>query len=313
MSEATTDPSSFPQFGKLPPELRMLVWKHSLPSIEPALYPYITGLWEHRKIDDGDARFNRSDPTANVEMYFRHELLRSGARLEIPAILVNRESHAVARAWLRDPPYRVWRHNDRAPEAACDDPQHWSFQRLFDPASDIIYVAPERWLDFLSEQDSRTLDDDMIDFNPQPFGYNYRTAVDFNVLWNAEEDFSDVVGGYFHDIQNLHVIVRGAPKSVNDALSGRWRLQPAPGGHLYYDIDLERIRFKSDGYLGDTAMFKRLRKILQPLVYQLAPRFECLREWLREKSVGDIRTGDKHSIYDCAKTYVFLPVYAMKR
>ncbi|ETS76609.1 hypothetical protein PFICI_11996 [Pestalotiopsis fici W106-1] len=222
MLKATKAPASFAQFAKFPLELRVLVWKYTLPSIGPAIYPYRTGLWDTRLIDEGDPRF--SVMNHNLEMFYQHEYLHNGAQTEVPTLLVNHESHAVARAWLRDQHYQLFRDGDRAPEAT-GDPKNWTFKRLSDPDLDIIYVAPERFIDFLSEEENRTMDNDLIHINPLPSRCNYRTTFDYRVLMDSEVAFDDLVGGRRHDIESFSVIMQDSPRSVNVASSGWWDLE----------------------------------------------------------------------------------------
>ncbi|KAF2997007.1 hypothetical protein E8E14_003914 [Neopestalotiopsis sp. 37M] len=322
--KVTEKPPSFPQFGKLPPELRMLVWKCSLPSFEPGIYPFRTGLWDTRTIDYTDPRFNRMN--TNVEMYFHHERLRSGTCVKVPTLVVNQESHAVARAWLRDQHPKVFRERDRATET-CDDPKNWTFKRLFDPELDTVYVAPENFIDLLGEEENRTMDDDLIDIDPLPSGWNFRTAFDYNTLMDTEVAFDDLISGFRHDIENIFIIMRNSPGSVDAVSSGWWDLEPAPWTqeYLYYDIDKARIRVKCNFTITKNQkntreeihtrceMIENLRNSLEHLGYTLADRFEHMREWLERRNAGRTRKGGLLSKSGCVKHYVFRPCYGVRR
>ncbi|CAH0027601.1 unnamed protein product [Clonostachys rhizophaga] len=138
MDEPSGCPQAFPLFPRLPLELREQIWSEALPSAdEPALYFYRKWCLSPGPLSNG------AEPESEqTTLHSRHETPRN-IPLNAPALpFVNHEAREIVARWMRD---------HRAINRGCRDGQDQIFVRDFDPALDIVCVAPSKWLEFLTE------------------------------------------------------------------------------------------------------------------------------------------------------------------
>lgn len=141
-------PSTFFSFSKLPPELRNMIWRHTLDRDEGlVLYPYKKGYWCPRLAstpdDDG---FDPIHPEINVVFEFRPDLYR--VRIEVPVAFVNTEARRNAIAWAQEQHPRILTYF----EGYGPNQYEPIFLRAFNSDHDALYVAPGQLGDFIREE-----------------------------------------------------------------------------------------------------------------------------------------------------------------
>ncbi|PWY75640.1 hypothetical protein BO83DRAFT_245144 [Aspergillus eucalypticola CBS 122712] len=147
--ESPTTSATFPKFSLLPPELRLSIWQHSLPTpIHQGLYIYQRGCWKAHSVSKDE-----------FHLSFHLSCLTT-MKVDVPPFLVNHEAHSVAQNWLRQQAGTLLFHWN---------PDGFHFTRPFQPASDALYVPDSRYLEFLSEGPN-------LAFAPEYEGMNYKTS-----------------------------------------------------------------------------------------------------------------------------------------
>ncbi|KAF2148873.1 hypothetical protein K461DRAFT_271468 [Myriangium duriaei CBS 260.36] len=151
-SEMASSSTSFPLFSKLPSELRIQIWRESLPDpVGQCLFKYDAQdshmFWKTRPISqelDGDLYGGHT--AAAVVLEFCHENLRKH-EFELPTAYVNHEARAVTLNWARDHGLSIQPEEEKTVfDLKTMDPY---YIRSFDPESDILYIDCEDWGDFL--------------------------------------------------------------------------------------------------------------------------------------------------------------------
>ncbi|ROV96077.1 hypothetical protein VPNG_09168 [Cytospora leucostoma] len=136
-----TATARFTLFSNLPPELRIQIWQDALPdTIGPGLYRYRPGCWEPRHITESDYNYTPGDDRSNWEINFRYDRLGS-ARFNNALVSVNREARDVALDWAAKRDVEIRQAGD----------SH-VLLRHFDPERDCMYVSPDDWDAFLTEE-----------------------------------------------------------------------------------------------------------------------------------------------------------------
>ena len=158
MASVAIDTSTFHLFTSLAPELRHQIWHAALPDeIGPALYFYKKGSWcpQHPLPSDERSNFENDEPYVDFE--FRHDLL-DAVQVEIPLFFVNREARHIALAWIHKHNIKM-----RAYARECGQLQAPVFVSRFDPIYDTLYIAVDKWDEFLCEPDDRCFQPDMVE------------------------------------------------------------------------------------------------------------------------------------------------------
>ena len=145
--------TTFPQFSRLPAELRNQIWQGALPDrIEPAICFYKKGCWLPREVAPSDEDYN-PDPDGNLYFEFRHDLL-DALQLEIPLYFVNHDARSIALGWICKHNVDIRKFQDTpAPVFTCP----------FKPIRDVLYAAPDTWDDFTREPNDRRFQQDLLD------------------------------------------------------------------------------------------------------------------------------------------------------
>lgn len=148
MAAVATTSSIFALFSSLPLELRDQIWRAALPDeIPPALYFYKKGGW--CPTDENDPENDES----NVNFKYRHDLL-DVVQLEVPLFFVSREARRIALAWVREHGIEIRAREDRrSPVFVCP----------FNPVRDVLYIAVDKWNEFLCEPHDRMCQPDMVE------------------------------------------------------------------------------------------------------------------------------------------------------
>lgn len=154
MAAAATNSSSFPLFSSLPLELRDQIWRDALPDeVGPALYFYRKGCWCPRRLLQSDEEYDPTNQELNLNFEFRHDLL-DVVQFELPLFFVNREARNIALAWVREHGTEI---------RALEGRQSLVFVCPFNPIRDVLYIALDKWDDFLREPDDRCFQPDLLE------------------------------------------------------------------------------------------------------------------------------------------------------
>jgi len=153
MAAAATNSSTFPLFSSLALELRDQIWRDALPDkVGPALYFYRKGCWCPRYLSQSDEEYDPMDHELNLNFEFRHDLL-DVVQFEVPLFFVNREARNIALAWVREHGIEM---------SAREDRQSPVFVCPFNPIRDVLYIALDKWDEFLREPDDRCFQPDIL-------------------------------------------------------------------------------------------------------------------------------------------------------
>ncbi|RAH85424.1 hypothetical protein BO86DRAFT_438927 [Aspergillus japonicus CBS 114.51] len=214
-------PNTFPQFAKLPTELRSMIWEFALPDkpIGPFLYPYKPGYWSPRRLSAIGDRDDYSD--------LAHRLV-DPVQFSMPLLLVNRQARAIAESWMDENSVQIRYYKDtESLVSVC----------AFHPQHDALYVSSENWEPFLSEM--RSLYDK---------GYQLprladillgvqRLAVPLSVLQAHEDTFPYVVN-ICPFIRKIFVVANLRPDLLfaggdDSNLHARWELRKTEVARLW--------------------------------------------------------------------------------
>lgn len=88
----------------------------------------------------------------NLYLEFRHDLLEA-VRFDLPLYFVNREAHSIALAWLREKGNQ---------DIKIRPSENTFFVHPFNPVCDVLYIALDKWEEFLREPDDRRSEPDLI-------------------------------------------------------------------------------------------------------------------------------------------------------
>ncbi|KAI1737890.1 hypothetical protein F4680DRAFT_427348 [Xylaria scruposa] len=145
--------ATFPRFSRLPPESRNTIWHAALPhSMRPGFFPYRAGCWCPRWLLPSEAGYNPVNAENNLKFEFRYSLLNK-ARVHVPMAFANADARGIAIAWA---------HEQSSNVCYSFEEDHRGFFGSFDPALDVVYVAPHQWDHFLSEPLKRQFEPDLV-------------------------------------------------------------------------------------------------------------------------------------------------------
>ncbi|KAJ5502956.1 hypothetical protein N7463_005830 [Penicillium fimorum] len=131
---------TFHPFSRLPPELRIQIWRDALPEIDPpAMSPYQAGCWRPVPVPESEQAqvFHQT----SMEMELHHELL-DPIRVKTPLTPVNHEARGVTIEWALKQGIEVRFHEGR---------QCLIFLRMFDPMRDVIWFGQDSLEAFAKE------------------------------------------------------------------------------------------------------------------------------------------------------------------
>jgi len=166
---ATTAPSTFPQFGNFPWELRNMIWLEAMPSnIDSSfLVAFRPGCWEPRLLQPGEDEYYPNRDDLNRILEFRYHLL-GDLHVRFPLFLVNREANAAATAWatLRNLKIKLQR-SDGSPVVA----------RPFRPDRDALFVSLANIDEYPNESGERLSQPDAEGLSHSIYGYIQKIAI----------------------------------------------------------------------------------------------------------------------------------------
>ena len=264
MAAAATKPSTFPLFTSLPRELRDQIWRDALPDkVGPALSFYRKGCWCPRRLSDSNLGYDPENDENNLNFEFRHDLL-DDIQFEIPLVYVNREARDLAFAWLREHGIQIRPREDR---------QYPVFVRPFDPMRDALYVALNRWDDFLCEPDDRLSQSDLFEQLVDIKSDLTRIAVPAALLRSEVASLPEMFR-YSFNVKVLLVVVDPQPdlqSADNDVkVQHWWDFESIQGGAFFWNDDRDGFDSENSKYIGDEAVYRLIEEASRGLGEGLA-------------------------------------------
>lgn len=254
MAAAATKSSTFSLFSSLAPELRNQIWRDALPDkFGPALYFYRKGCWCPRRLSKSDEGYDPENDQNNLNLEFRHDLLYD-AKLKVPLVFVNREARGIALAWVREQGIEIRPREKR---------QYPVFVRPYDPMRDALYIALDKWDDFLFEPYARQFQPDLFEQLVDIKSYLTRIAVPKALLRSKVATFPGMFQ-YFSHLEVLLIVVDAQPElqsADNDMqVQRRWEFESTQGGAFFWNDDRGGFDFRGSEYIGDEFLYKLIEK-----------------------------------------------------
>ncbi len=254
MAAVATNSSVFSLFSSLCPELRTQIWRDALPEgIGPALYSYKKGCWCPRRLIESDEGYDPNNDELNLNLEFRHDLL-DNVQYDVPLVFVNREACGIALAWVRQQSIEIRPRKDR---------QHPVFVRPFDPTSDVLYVAFDKWDDFLTEQYDRQSEPDLFEKLVNIEANITYIAVPEALLRSETSSLNEMIQ-LFSRIEVLFIIVDAPPDlqcADNDIkVQRRWELESTQGGSFLWNLDGGGFDSGNSEPIGDKTLYRLIEE-----------------------------------------------------
>lgn len=269
---AATYPVTFPHFSSLPPELRNQIWNHALPDKDrPALFPYRRGCWCPAYLSESDERYLANHD--NIDMEFRGELLEP-IPVEVPIYSVNCEARGIALAWAHRQGIRVH---------FCKETRRHVFTRLFDDEQDTLYVAPNKFDDFVCEPWDRA-------FEPDLLGRMITSGPSVRRIAVLESLFQTMILGIdevFHQYGGVQVIFIIVNAHDDMKVQQRWELENTQGKALLCDKKHGRFDWGDGENTCDEAIYRWIEAATKGLGEVLAKNHvgDCLRSFQPVRAV----------------------------
>lgn len=245
-----TNPSTFRLFSSLPQELRNQIWYDALPDkVGSVLHFCRKGCWCPRHLLSTDEGYDAENDENNLNFEFRHDLL-DDVQFDVPLICINREIRQIVLAWIREQGIKIRPHEDR---------QHLYpvFLRPFDPMHDALYVALDKWDDFLREPVDRTFEADLfeklIDLGPDL----QCIAVPEALLRNEEvvATLSEMFQCFFR-LKVLLIVVDPQP----DPQSMWWKFESTQRGAFFWNNNRGGFDFVDNKCPGDDSLYRLIEE-----------------------------------------------------
>ncbi|KAE8453285.1 hypothetical protein EG329_011352 [Mollisiaceae sp. DMI_Dod_QoI] len=249
MTEAAADSRTFPLFSTLAPELRGQIWRDALPGkIGPALYFYKRGCWCPRRLLESDEGYDPENDEHNLNFEFRPDLL-DNVQFDVPLLFVSREARRTALAWVHGQGIEMLPNEGR---------QYPGFVRPFDLMRDTLYIALDKWDDFLCEPNDRLFQPDLLQRNVDIKPNLTRIAVPEALLRIQDAALPEIFWYFFH-LKELFIVVDPQPdleSADNDMkVQRRWEIESTPGGAFFWNDDRGGFDFRDSGYIGDKNLY----------------------------------------------------------
>ncbi len=253
MEAAATNSPTFPLFSSLSPELRNQIWRDALPDkVGPALYFYRKGCWCPRRLSKSDEGYDPENDELNLNFEFRHDLL-DDVQIEVPLVFVNREARGIALAWTHEQGIEI---------RPREDGQYPLFVRPFDPMRDALYIALDRWDDFLCEPSDRLFQLDLFDQLIVVSTDLTRIAVPEALLRSEVAKLDDMFANF--EPRVLFIIVDPQPdlqSADNDMkVQRRWEFESTQGGAFFWNKDRGGFDLGDSEYIGDEALYRLIEE-----------------------------------------------------
>lgn len=267
MAARATKLSTFPLFSSFPRELRDQIWHDALPdNVGPALYHYRKGCWCPRHLSRFDEGYDPENDENNLKFEFRHDLL-DDIHFQIPLVFVNHEARLIALAWVREQGIEV---------RPSEDGQDLVSVRPFDLKRDALYIAFEKWDDFLREPAERQAQPDLFEHLVDIKTGVTRIAVPEALLRDEAASLPELFG-YFFNTQTLLIVVNpqsDLQSTDNEVrLRRRWEFESIQGGGFFWDYDRGGFDSEDSEYVGDEALYRLITEAMRGLGEGLTKNF----------------------------------------
>ena len=251
MAAAAINPSTFHPFKRLPRELRDQIWRDALPDkVGPALSFYRKGNWCPRRLTESDKGYDPENDEKNGHFNIRYDLL-DDIRFEIPLVYVNSEARDLAFAWVRKQGIEIRPGEGR---------QYPVFVRPFDPTRDALYVALDKWDDFVSEPYDQLHRPALLGrLTPTRINLT-RLAVPVALLGSKANSLLELLELYewFLGIRVLLIVLDPQPDlhaADNDVkVQHRWDFESTLGGSFFWNDDRGDFVPENSEYIVDEAL-----------------------------------------------------------
>ncbi|RAL07940.1 uncharacterized protein BO97DRAFT_408674 [Aspergillus homomorphus CBS 101889] len=237
---------AFPQFSRLPAELRIQIWNDSLPDkLGRPIYPWREGCW-HWIYPNSD----REDVMPELE--FGCKLL-DNVRLEVPQFFVSCEARMVVTKWVQRQGLRIMFDRER---------QSLAIVRGFDSNHDTLYVSSDDWVHFTLEPHDRIEELDQFIRIPTPAVKHI--ALPEELLANSAGLFHDLFD-HFRHIQTVFV-VKDVPSELEPdqrpgELQDWWELQRTSGEILSWDFEQHEFTPpENDNNIDDQLLYGLIKR-----------------------------------------------------
>lgn len=271
--------STFSRFSRFPPELRLQIWRESLPDLGIALHNYKRGCWGPQKLPkvESEAEPDEQHGTDQdvVNFGFCHEMLDT-FHVDMPLVFVNHEARSVALAWA---------HEQGIDMRFSEDTKRHVFVRRFDPMRDALFIGINQWDDFCLEPFDRLAQPDLFDQTVTNNPELTRIAVPHTTIWADCATLPDVFH-WFPRLQVLFVILdiqldlnmermllKGDRKKARARLQNQqWKVGDARGRALVWNAAKRRFDWRGSVGLGNQALFRQMEEAAREMHAWLAQR-----------------------------------------
>ncbi|KAL3470987.1 hypothetical protein BJX99DRAFT_33748 [Aspergillus californicus] len=187
----------------LPYELRHLIWFECLPHEHSSdLHPWRTGCWRPPGSSPQDIA-NPGQPRNNLTF------CPGPIEVMMPLLLVNHEARNVALKWLRQ-------QGTTMKIRFCEARQCHLFMRPFNPTSDVLYVAPDNFMDFYNEPEHIPNEGGRVVAGIlTPSSNITRIAVPERLIWNGTLGLSHVLK-YFEQVTTVFILIDAPSDFLSD-------------------------------------------------------------------------------------------------
>jgi len=249
MAAAATNSATFPLFSSLPPELRDQIWRDALPDqIGPALYFYRKGCWCPGRLLESDEGYDPENDENNLTLEFRRDLI-DNVQFELPLVYVNRDARKIALAWMHEQGIEIRLREER---------QYLVFSCPYDSMRDALYIALDKWDDFLREPYDRQAQPDLIEKLVDIRADLTRIAVP-EALLRSEVATLPEMFEYFSHIRVLFIVVDAQPdlQFADNAMKvqRRWEFASTRGGVFFWKKDRNGFDFGDRENIGGEALY----------------------------------------------------------
>jgi hypothetical protein len=264
--------ATFHLFPRLPPELRVMIWRESLPEQDaPALFFYKKGCRLATDAEKTDENDETEDDTFSLSF---HHYVFEHVPVRIPLASVNYEARSIALAWVRQQGIQT---------VFCEERQCHVFVRAFDPTRDAIYVSRET-LEYtiFCERCEMCIPDLYYIYGD---GSRAHTTPDIqHVVLPATILDNDYQARGLSDLflwknntRSISFIVGTPPSLERDAEKGNSGMSLAMNGELrgghdkafIWDEECNKFRENRDAWVGGRRLYKAIRYASSELASQI--------------------------------------------